>query len=105
MFDLVKLLQSTDAGYEIWNRAQGVANLSHNGQINWRDDFLPATIGFKTDILEFYSSLEITVDEDILNFLLSLQLFRLIPYKMRIAPDKALFCLAAGSAFLQSSME
>jgi NDP-sugar pyrophosphorylase family protein len=104
-FDLIKILQSLDAGYENWNSTKGVAGLSQNGEITWSEELIPKGSVIRQSILDFFGRFGISADEKTLFLFKALQLFRLIPYKLRTSHDKAWFCLAVGSFYLEKSLD
>lgn len=104
-FDMIKILQSMVAGYELWSEAKLVTYLDDKEGLVWRDDLLPKDPLATGHITNFFGSLGVKTDEKNIDFLLAMQLFRIIPYKLSIRPDVAWYCLAAGTKFLERSLK
>jgi hypothetical protein len=106
-FDLIKLMQSVDLNYEVWTSRSNIAKLNADGSIKFRVDLLSGGLNstIREPILDYYKHIGVNTSEKNINFLLALQLFRIIPYKMNQQMDQAWFCLALGSQLLQKGLE
>jgi NDP-sugar pyrophosphorylase family protein len=106
-FDLIKLMQSIDLNYEVWTNSSTIAKVNKDGSIQYRTDLLSGGLNstIRTPILDYFKQLGVNTSEKNINFLLALQLFRIIPYKMNRHVDQAWFCFALGSQLLEKGFE
>jgi predicted trehalose synthase len=100
VFDLIKLLQSIDVGYEVWSKMQNVAGVDVNANISFRSELITSSSKVRETIIDYYSTLGVNVNQVNLNFLLALQLFRIIPYKLQAEIDKAWYCFAVATTLI-----
>jgi NDP-sugar pyrophosphorylase family protein len=102
MWDLIKLLQSEVLEYEKWNYESGILNSDSSGRFwieskpNERMDGRVAS-----RIINHYSDFGLDLSHANLNLMLSILLFRLIPYKIGVSIEKAMYCWVLGTLLLE----
>ncbi len=102
MWDLIKLLQSEVLEYEKWNYESGIL-LSEPGGGFWIEskarEKMEGRVASK--IINHYSDFGLDLSYSNLNLMLSILLFRLIPYKIGISIEKAMYCWVLGTMLLE----
>ena len=86
--------------YEVWTKIQNVAGVDVDSNISFRSELITSNSKVRKTIIDYYSTLGVNVNPVNLNFLLALQLFRIIPYKLQSEIDKAWYCFAVATTLI-----
>jgi len=102
MWDLIKLLQSEVLEYEKWNYESGILN-SESGGGFWIESKASERMEGRvaSRLINHYSEFSLDLTHANLKLMLSILLFRLIPYKISVSIEKAIYCWALGALLLE----
>jgi hypothetical protein len=101
MWDLIKLLQSSVLSYEKWSTVSGILELSGPGRFEFENNHSDLFVDSNTrQIIAYFSRFELDLSDENIKFMLAILLFRLIPYKLSISLESALYCYALGTEIL-----
>ena len=101
-YDFIKIAQSFYSGYENWSNISTGANISEEGTI-WYDPHLAKTRHLESfeKLKILYSDFGVDVSEENTDILTACLLFRLIPYRLSVNENSAIYCLALGTSILE----
>jgi dTDP-glucose pyrophosphorylase/serine/threonine protein kinase len=101
-YDFIKIAQSFYSGYENWSNISTGANISEEGTI-WYDPNLAKTRHLESfeKLKILYSDFGVDVSEENTDILTACLLFRLIPYRLSVNENSAIYCLALGTSILE----
>lgn len=103
IFDWIKLMQSFYINYETWNSRSDVATIASNGDVLFRSELSNPDNETVAQINNQFFGRFQEIEEPILELLLALLLFRIVPYKVIDSIEKALYCFSLATTLLDRS--